>query len=70
MNVRALQGETIDALCWRVLGRTRDVVETVLDLNRDLAQYGPVLPHGLLVELPDEVPQTAQSGAERLQLWD
>ncbi|KVP62193.1 tail protein X [Burkholderia ubonensis] len=70
MMVRALQGETIDALCWRVLGRTRGVVEAVLDLNRDLVQYGPVLPHGLLVELPDEVPQAAQSGAERLQLWD
>ncbi|KVQ18648.1 tail protein X [Burkholderia cepacia] len=70
MEVRALQGETVDALCWRVLGRTRGVVETVLDLNRDLAQYGPTLPHGLLVELPDEVPQLAQSGAERLQLWD
>ncbi|MBU9391892.1 tail protein X, partial [Burkholderia multivorans] len=52
------------------LGRTRGVVEAVLDLNRDLAQYGPILPHGLLVELPDEVPQAAQSGAERLQLWD
>ncbi|HDR9512020.1 phage tail protein [Burkholderia cepacia] len=73
MEVRALQGETVDALCWRVLGRTRGVVETVLELNRDLAQYGPILltlPHGLLVELPDEVPQAAQSGAERLQLWD
>ena len=70
MEVRALQGETIDALCWRVLGRTRGVVEAVLDLNRDLAQYGSILPHGLLVELPDEVPQAAQSGAERLQLWD
>ncbi|KVV48217.1 phage tail protein [Burkholderia territorii] len=70
MLVRALQGETVDALCWRVLGRTRGVVEEVLNLNRDLAQYGPILPHGLLVELPDEVPQAAQSGAERLQLWD
>lgn len=70
MMVRALQGETVDALCWRTLGRTRGVVETVLDLNRDLAQYGPILPHGLLVELPDEVPQAAQSSAERLQLWD
>ncbi|RQR25568.1 tail protein X [Burkholderia sp. Bp9142] len=70
MMVRALQGETVDALCWRVLGRTRGVVEAVLDLNRDLAQYGLILPHGLLVELPDEVPQAAQSGAERLQLWD
>ncbi|KVP22412.1 tail protein X [Burkholderia ubonensis] len=70
MEVRALQGETVDALCWRVLGHTRGVVETVLDLNRDLAQYGLILPHGLLVELPDEVPQAAQSGAERLQLWD
>ncbi|MBU9490285.1 tail protein X [Burkholderia multivorans] len=70
MWVRALQGETVDALCWRVLGRTRGVVEAVLELNRDIAQYGPILPHGLLVELPDEVPQAAQSGAERLQLWD
>ncbi|WP_269503712.1 tail protein X [Burkholderia sp. IMCC1007] len=70
MEVRALQGETVDALCWRALGRTRGIVELVLDLNPGLAQYGPILPHGLLVELPEEVPQAAQSGAERLQLWD
>ncbi|KVP44082.1 tail protein X [Burkholderia ubonensis] len=70
MMVRALQGGTVDGLCWRVLGRTRGVVETVLELNRDLAQSGPILPHGLLVELPDEVPRAAQFGAERLQLWD
>ncbi|WP_034176947.1 tail protein X, partial [Burkholderia ambifaria] len=46
MMVHALQGETVDGLCWRVLGRTRGVVEAVLDLNRDLAQYGPVPPQG------------------------
>jgi phage tail protein X len=70
MQARALQGETVDALCWRVLGRTRGVVERVLEANPGLAQHGPILPHGLLVELPDELPPPAQSGAERLQLWD
>jgi len=53
MRVIAQQGDTVDALCWRHYGRTDGTVEAVLEANAGLADYGPVLPHGLAVELPE-----------------
>lgn len=67
MNVFALQGETLDALCFRVLGQTAGVVERTLEQNPGLAGYGAVLPHGTLVELPDTA---AQPQKTMIQLWD
>lgn len=37
MKVAALQGETLDALCWRHYGSTAGTVEAVLDANPGLA---------------------------------
>lgn len=67
MKVIALQGETLDALCYRVTGQTAGIVEQALELNPGLAGYGAVLPHGTPVELPDvtEPPQKPM-----LQLWN
>lgn len=67
MKARALQGDTVDALCWRHYGRTAGVTEQVLEANPGLASLGSVLPMGLEVELPD---QPAQPVTRRLQLWD
>jgi phage tail protein X len=71
MRVYAQQGDTIDALCHRHLGRTAGVVEQVLELNYGISLYGPVLPMGTAVELPTPSPLTT-SAVERplLQLWD
>lgn len=65
----AQQGETVDALVWRMLGAGSGIVEQVFALNRDLADIGPVLPEGHVVTLP--VP-TAGSVPEReiVKLWD
>lgn len=68
MDVIARQGDTVDALCWRHLGRTTGMVETVLEMNAGLADYGPILPHGLVVKLPDKPAPTPT--APLLQLWD
>lgn len=68
MQVRAHQGDTVDALCWRHLRTTRDVVEQTYELNPGLADLGPVLPHGHLVTLPDSAPQP--SAATTVKLWD
>ncbi|SUF99665.1 putative capsid completion protein [Salmonella enterica subsp. enterica serovar Hartford] len=67
MKVRAHQYDTVDALCWRHYGRTQGVTEQVLQANPGLAEYGPFLPHGLQVELPDI---TASTTAQTVQLWD
>jgi phage tail protein X len=39
----ALEGETVDEVCWRVLGYTRSVVEQVLE-QPGLAGTGPACP--------------------------
>lgn len=46
MRVRATQGDTIDAICQRVYGRTAGVTEAVLAANPGIADLGPILPHG------------------------
>lgn len=68
MNVTALQGDTVDAICWRHYGRTDGTVEAVLEANAGLADYGPVLPIGTVVCLPDL--DTVSSTAPLLQLFD
>ncbi|WP_439668367.1 Bacteriophage P2 tail protein GPX [Cupriavidus necator] len=67
MRVRTLQGDTVDAVCQRVYGRTAGVTEAVLAANPGLADLGPVLPHGTVIDLPDTFPQPA---VQRVQLWD
>lgn len=67
MRVRAMQRDTVDALCWRHYGRTAGVTEQVLAANPGLADHGPVLPMGLEVELLD---QPTQPVKRRVQLWE
>jgi phage tail protein X len=66
-TVRAAQGDTLDAICWRHYGRTAGVVEQVIDANPGLAELGPILPHGTAVQLPDI---TTQQQRKTVQLWD
>jgi phage tail protein X len=67
-TVRATQGDTVDALCWRHFGRTAGLVELVYELNPGLADRGPVLPSGLEVTMPEQPAQ--KPNAPLLQLWD
>ncbi|MGM0912779.1 MAG: tail protein X [Pseudomonadota bacterium] len=66
-RVRTHQGETLDSLCYRVLGTTAGVTEQALEMNPGLAELGPILPHGTLVELPEEPPTGAV--VDTVQLW-
>ena len=68
MLVRANQGETLDALCQRVLGRTAAVTEAAYAANPGLADLGPILPMGYAVDLPDTTVAT-QPQAALVQLW-
>lgn len=67
-SLRAQQGDTVDAICWRHYGRTAGVVEQVLDANPGLADLGPVIPHGTLIALPDVAVQAEQR--PMVNLWD
>lgn len=68
MIVTALQGDSIDSLCYRHLGSS-DAVETVLDTNAGLAALGPILPMGTRVTLPDSASTTSKQKT-LIQLWD
>lgn len=63
------EGETVDEVCWRVLGRTSNVTEQVLELNPGIAVLGPRLPGGTELTLP-EVAEAATATRETIQLWD
>lgn len=68
MQATARQGETLDALCLRVLGRTAGVTEAAMEANPGLADLGPILPQGTVVNLP-AVTQATQTEAALVQLW-
>ncbi|SUF40089.1 phage tail protein X [Salmonella enterica] len=53
MKVRAHQYDTVDALAGVITGARRASLSRFLQANPGLAEYGPFLPHGLQVELPD-----------------
>ncbi len=63
----SLQGDTVDALCWRHLGRTHGVVEATLQLNPGLADLGLVLPTGTSVKLARPASSKTKT---TVQLWD
>lgn len=52
-TVTSLQGDTVDIICRRVYGDESGYVEAVLDANPGLAGFGPVLPTGTALVLPD-----------------
>ena len=69
MIATAQAGETVDAICWRVLGRTAGVTEQVFELNPGLADLGAQLPGGTKVTLPD-LAATALPARQTVKLWD
>ncbi|WP_186202267.1 tail protein X [Burkholderia gladioli] len=68
MKLTALQGDTLDALCWRHYGSTAGTVEAVLDANPGLAELGAILPLGIVIDMPEL--NTIEQTKPLLQLFD
>jgi phage tail protein X len=62
------QGETVDLVCWRHYGRTREVTESVLAANPGVAALGPVLPFATRLVLP--VIAARAAALKLVSLWD
>lgn len=61
-------GDTADLIAWKHYSRQDGrVVEQLLDANPGLADHGPLLPAGLVVQLPTIDPQPVAKG---IRLWD
>lgn len=60
-------GDSVDFVAWKFYGATTNqVVEAVLAANRGLADYGPKLPAGVIITLPEI---TAPAKAQGVKLW-
>lgn len=71
MIATARDGETLDALAWRVIGKTAIVTEAIFDANPGLAALGPNLPGGTQVDLTAALALPAQQRTrETISLWD
>jgi phage tail protein X len=66
-EVRTIQGDTVDRICYRIYGKTAGVTEAVYEANPGLADIGPIIPTGTLVKVP-EVP--TQPTKATVQLWN
>lgn len=65
---RALAGETVDQLVWRVLRKGAAAVELVLEANPNLADLGLFLPIGQPVVIP--IAASGPTARPMIQLWD
>lgn len=63
----SVQGDTVDMICRRAYGDESGFVEVVLENNPGLADIGPILPIGTMVNLPDLVRPAELS---TVSLWD
>ena len=61
------QGDTVDLICQRHLGRTAGVTEATYQLNPHLARHTVQLPPGTAITLPVN---QATHPATTLNLWD
>jgi phage tail protein X len=58
-------GDMLDHICFKYYGTT-EVVNKVLEANRELAKLGAILPANIEIELPDlEKPTTKR----KVNLW-
>ncbi len=55
MEYRTKEGDVVDAICYKLYGHS-DYTPQVYALNPGLAEYGPQLPAGLLLNFPMVAP--------------
>ena len=67
MIVYTMQNETIDALAYRVFGRTTGIVEIIYNNNPMLCELPVILPMGTAVNVPEDAPEPQK---KIINLWD
>ena len=61
-------GDMLDAICFQYYGESRGYTEAVREANPDLAMFGPVLPEGVIILLPDLLELDIQQNS--IRLWN
>jgi phage tail protein X len=65
---RTRDGDMLDVICKSWYGESSRYTEAVLEANPGLADLGPVLPSGVVIELPEFPGLSVKPGSVRL--WD
>jgi len=65
--VHAQQHDSIDSIAWRYYERSSGVVEAIVQANPQLVAFGPFLPAGTPVKLPDLPSEPIKP---TVQLWN
>ncbi len=60
MKYRTVKGDILDAICTEHYGLGAFDLAKVYAANMGLAQLGPVLPAGVMIELPEEARITSE----------
>ncbi len=66
MKYRTIEGDRLDLIAHKHYKSLKGTVEFLLKHNPGLADHGPVLPSGVLIELPEVA---IQSTPVRVTLW-
>ncbi len=66
MKYRTKDGDVLDLICRNYYGDAPHSVEAVYDHNPKLADFGPILPAGIVIDLPEAAPVEAAT----IRLWD
>jgi len=67
MQYRTQPGDMLDAICHQYYAGRPGATEVVLEANPGLCERGPLLPEGILIELPALPPPQAPG---QVSLWD
>lgn len=67
MVIFALQNETVDAIAYRIFGKTKGIVEQIYLLNPSLCELSAQLPMGTRVIIPETVSEPQK---KQINLWD
>lgn len=69
LSYETKDGDMVDYVIWKQYGNTDNrIVEQVLAANYGLADYGPILPAGVVIQFPEIQP--AQTTTAKVKLWD
>ncbi len=68
VQYRTRDGDVLDAICYKFYGSQTGHTEKVLSHNPSLADYGPILPSGIIIDLPK--PSSVTPIKKTIRLWD
>ncbi|QDH14059.1 phage tail protein [Formicincola oecophyllae] len=71
MIYKTQQSQLLDEILWMVFGSSSDaMLASVYNANPGLADYGPILPGGLAITLPDGLGAAPPATNQAVRLWD